>query len=91
MPPMERGGGGDQPEAGHGGVGGCDGVQADGGQVGQQGGEAVHREVVIGVLDGCLGPGLRGATGLGRAAWAVCLSSSVNRTGASRACIGQVM
>jgi hypothetical protein len=32
-----------------------------------------------------------GATGLGRAAWAAGLSSSVNKTGASRACMCQVM
>jgi len=64
-PALERGGGGDEPEAGLGGVRGCDGVQADGGQVAQQAGEAVHREVVAGVLGGGLGQCFRGAGGGG--------------------------
>ena len=42
-----------------------DGVQADGGQVGEQAGEAVHWQVVTGALGGRLGQGSRGAGGGG--------------------------
>jgi hypothetical protein len=34
--PLERGGGSDEPEAGQGGIGWGDGVQADGAEVGEQ-------------------------------------------------------
>jgi len=50
---------------GRAGVGGRDGVRADGGQVGQQAGEAVYRQLVMGVLGGGFGQGLRGAGGWG--------------------------
>jgi hypothetical protein len=52
--PLQRGGRGDHGERRHV-VGGLDVVGADGGQVGEQAGEAVHWAVVLGVFAGCLG------------------------------------
>jgi len=43
--PLESGRSGDEPESGQRGVGRRDGVQADRAEVGEQGAEAVHREV----------------------------------------------
>jgi hypothetical protein len=48
--PLQRGGGGNEPEAGLGGVGGLDGVEADGGQVGEQAAETVYWQVGQGRL-----------------------------------------
>jgi hypothetical protein len=65
-------------------------VGADGGQVGEQAGEAVHRMVVFGAFARCLGEGFIGALGggerLARLAAAAGLSLSWNRIGA-RACL----
>jgi hypothetical protein len=92
--PLQGGRSGHEPEAGQRGVGGLDLVEADRAEVGKQGGEAVHWEVAGGVLGGGLGLGAgeraAGATGLGRAAEAAGLSSSVNSSGASRACMCQL-
>ena len=60
-------GDGDEPEAGQGRVGGLDLVEADGGQVAQQGVEAVYWQVVWVCLVASAvpaGSGWRGATGL---------------------------
>jgi hypothetical protein len=88
-------GDGEEPEAGQRGVGGLDLVEADGAEVGEQGGEAVHRLVdgvcLVAALAWARGERAAGATGLGLAAWAAGLSSSANRAGASRACMCQVM
>jgi hypothetical protein len=69
--PLQGSGGGDEPEAAHGGVGGCDGVQADGAQVGEQSGEAAHGQGRWGLLGGGLGQRAgeqaAGTTGLDRA------------------------
>jgi len=93
--PLEGGRGGDEPEAGQGGVGGGDGVRADGAQVAQQGGEAVYGQVtgvcLVAALAAARGERAAGATGLVRVAWAAGLSSSVNKMGASRACRCQLM
>ena len=48
-------------EGGEGGVGGLDLVEADGGQIAQQGVEAVHRKGAGSVLGGGLGQGPGGA------------------------------
>src|SRR5215472_6339077 len=55
--PLKSGRSGEKPEAGQRRVGRGDGVQADGAQVGQQGGQAVHGQVVGGLLGGGLGHG----------------------------------
>ena len=67
---LQRGGGGDEPEGGQGGVGGLDLVEADGGQVGEQAGEAVHGQVAVGALGRGFGQGPRGAGGRGDGAGA---------------------
>ena len=68
-------------------VGGLDLVGADGGQIGQQGGEAVYRGVVVGAFTAALfrasSERWAGATGLARLAAAAGLSLSWNRIGAS--------
>ena len=61
-PPLQWGGGGGHGEGWHV-VGGLDVVGADGGQVGEQAGEAVHRGVVGGAF--ARGFGQRGIGALG--------------------------
>src|SRR6185436_7950070 len=59
-PPLQWGGGGGHGECGHV-VGGLNLVGADGGQVGEHGGEAVHRGVLGGAFTRGLGQGVSGA------------------------------
>ena len=47
--------------------------------------------ILVTALANARGERTAGATGLGRVAWAACLSSSVNSRGASRACMCQLM
>ena len=63
-PPLQRGGGGGHGER-WGVVGGLDVVGADGGQVGEQAGEAVHRGVLGGAFTGGFGQRFIGALSCG--------------------------
>src|SRR5271166_3907640 len=62
--PLQRGEGGEFDEWRHV-VGGLDVVDADGGQILEQGGEAMHRVVVFGAFAGGFGEGGIGALGRG--------------------------